>query len=253
MCRMRRALLAAIVLTPLTLAAQSPGAVEEPTAEYRATMRAMAAILLKQPGKPYNPTAEEAAVLRTKFGDIETFWASRNADEAVNFARTGADAAAALEAAAIAQDGAKVSAARDELTRACLGCHRTHVSRSADAALAIALPTPPGAPTGIGVLPGRGVVRAGRGVTIPRLVQQVKPQYTADAMRMKAQGDVFVECVVLPDGSVGSARVTRSLDPVFGLDEEAIKAARQWRFDPGTRDGQPVSVAVVIEMTFTLR
>jgi TonB family protein len=52
---------------------------------------------------------------------------------------------------------------------------------------------------------------------------------------------------------VGSVKVSRSLDPVFGLDEEAIKAARQWRFSPGMRDGQPVAVAVVIEMTFTLR
>ena len=250
---MRRALLAAVVLTPLTLAAQAPGALEEPTAEYRATMRAMAAILLKLPGKPYSPTADEAATLRMKFGDIEAFWATRNADDAVNFAKAGAEAAAALEAAAIAQDGAKASSARDEVTRSCLGCHRTHARRSADAALAIALPSPPGPPTGSGVPPGRGVVRPGSGVTIPRLVQQVKPQYTADAMRMKAQGEVFLECVVLPDGSVGTIRVTRSLDPVFGLDEEAIKAARQWRFDPGTRDGQPVAVAVVIELTFTLR
>jgi TonB family protein len=45
----------------------------------------------------------------------------------------------------------------------------------------------------------------------------------------------------------------RSLDPRFGLDEEAIKAARQWRFAPGTRMGQPVSVQITIELTFTLR
>ena len=45
----------------------------------------------------------------------------------------------------------------------------------------------------------------------------------------------------------------RSLDSVFGLDQEAIKAARQWRFAPGTRMGQAVPVQITIELTFTLR
>src|SRR5436190_12464158 len=183
MCRMRRALLAALLAAPFTVAAQSPPTVEEPTAGYRATMRAMASILLKAPGKPSNPTADEAATLRTQFSDIEKFWSSRNVDDAVNFAKAGGEAAAALEAAVIAHDGAKVAATRDEVTRACLGCHRTHVRRSGDA-LAIALPPPPGPPIGNDVPPERGAVRPGRGVTIPGLLQQVKPQYTADAMRM---------------------------------------------------------------------
>jgi TonB family protein len=64
---------------------------------------------------------------------------------------------------------------------------------------------------------------------------------------------VRLEGVVRPDGSVTDVRVTRSLDPVFGLDEEAIKAARQFRFAPGTRFGEPVSVLVSFEIEFTLR
>ena len=59
--------------------------------------------------------------------------------------------------------------------------------------------------------------------------------------------------VVLPDGSVGDVKVTKSLDPIFGLDQEAIKAARMWRFSPGMRQGQPVPVIITIELTFTLR
>jgi len=90
-------------------------------------------------------------------------------------------------------------------------------------------------------------------VSTPRILREVKPQYTSEAMRAKIQGEVWVEAVVLPDGSVGRAEIVRSLDPVFGLDQEAIKAARQWRFVPGTRMGQPVSVLVTIQMTFTLR
>jgi TonB family protein len=72
-------------------------------------------------------------------------------------------------------------------------------------------------------------------------------------MRAKVQGIVLLECIVQPDGSVSDARVLRSLDPVFGLDQEAIKAAKQWRFMPGTRLGEPVPVIISIELTFTLR
>jgi protein TonB len=100
---------------------------------------------------------------------------------------------------------------------------------------------------------GGGVYRPGSGVINPRILREVKPQYTADAMRAKVQGTVLLECVVLPDGSVGRVDVVRSLDPTFGLDQEAVKAAKQWRFQPGTRFGEPVAVLVTIELTFTLR
>lgn len=100
---------------------------------------------------------------------------------------------------------------------------------------------------------GGDVYRPGAGITLPRVVREVKPQYTAEAMRAKVQGVVWLECVVLPDGTVGNVKVIKPLDPVFGLDQEAIKAARQWRFMPGMRQGQPVPVLVTIELTFTLR
>ena len=90
---------------------------------------------------------------------------------------------------------------------------------------------------------GGGAYRPGNGVETPRLLREVKPQYTAQAMRAKIQGEVLLECIVQPDGSVGNIRVVRSLDSAFGLDQEAIKAARQWRFAPGTRQGQPVAGA----------
>jgi TonB family protein len=100
---------------------------------------------------------------------------------------------------------------------------------------------------------GGGVYQPGNGVTLPRIIREVKPAYTSDAMRAKIQGAVLLQCTVRPDGSVSDITVLRSLDPTFGLDQEAIKAARQWRFAPGTRMGQPVSVQITIELTFTLR
>ena len=100
---------------------------------------------------------------------------------------------------------------------------------------------------------GGGTYRPGNGVTIPQLVREVKPAYTADAMRAKVQGTVWLECVVMPDGTVGRVEVVRSLDSTFGLDQEAIKAAKQWRFRPGMRFGEPVPVLITIELAFTLR
>jgi periplasmic protein TonB len=106
---------------------------------------------------------------------------------------------------------------------------------------------------GIGGGTGGGFYRPGNGVETPRLLREVKPQYTAQAMRAKIQGEVLLECIVQPDGSVGNIRVVRSLDASFGLDQEAIKAARQWRFQAGTKQGQPVPVLVTIAIAFTLR
>ena len=96
-------------------------------------------------------------------------------------------------------------------------------------------------------------VDPGNGVTLPRLLREVKPDYTSDAMRAKVQGTVLLECVVNVEGEVEQIKVIRSLDQTFGLDQQAIKAAKQWRFAPGTRLGQPVPVLVTIELSFTLR
>ena len=96
-----------------------------------------------------------------------------------------------------------------------------------------------------------GAYRPGNGVTVPRAIAQPGPRYTPEAMRAKVQGAVFLECVVQTDGTVGEVRVVRSLDRENGLDEAAIRAAKQWRFAPGTLNGQPVPVIVTIEMTFT--
>jgi TonB family protein len=113
--------------------------------------------------------------------------------------------------------------------------------------------------TGSGLGPGTGggtgggAYRPGSGVSLPEVITEVKPQYTAEAMRAKVQGVVWLECIVQEDGTVGNVRVTKSLDSVFGLDQEAIKAARRWRFRPGIREGKPVPVIITIELTFTLR
>src|SRR5687767_836793 len=93
--------------------------------------------------------------------------------------------------------------------------------------------------------------RPGNGVTMPSVVREVKPQYTAEARKARVQGRVVMEVVVKEDGAIGEVRVTQSLG--YGLDEQAIKAVKQWEFKPGTKGGKAVPVLVEIEMTFTLK
>lgn len=95
------------------------------------------------------------------------------------------------------------------------------------------------------------VYKVGGDVVAPKVVKDVKPSYAPEAMRERISGTVEVECVVLPDGTVGDARVASSLHPQ--LDAEALKAVRQWRFEPGTKDGKAVPVQVSITMTFTFK
>lgn len=106
-----------------------------------------------------------------------------------------------------------------------------------------------GAGTGGGT--GGGVYQPGAGIDPPTLVREVKPIYTDEARRQRIQGDVILEIVVRSDGSVGSIRVRRSLGG--GLDQRAIEAVRQWRFNPARRHGTPVDVAVEVAVEFKLR
>ena len=111
----------------------------------------------------------------------------------------------------------------------------------------------PGLGPGVGGGVGGGVYRPGSGIENPSLIRKVDPDYTGEAMRAKVTGTVYMDAVVLPDGTVGDVTVTRSLDSVFGLDQEAIKAVRQWLFRPATRFGEPVAILVEVAVDFNLR
>ncbi len=114
-------------------------------------------------------------------------------------------------------------------------------------------PQAPAGKPGEGQWPPAGAYRAGQsGVTMPRVVREVKPQYTPEAQRAMIEGTVVVEGVVEPDGTVAQVHVTKSLDRKFGLDQEAVNAAKQWLFQPGTKDGVAVPVVVSIELNFVL-
>jgi TonB family protein len=98
---------------------------------------------------------------------------------------------------------------------------------------------------------GGGIYRPGGAVTAPRLIDQVTPRYTPEALARSIQGTVLLEAVVTPHGTAAQIRVVRSLDP--GLDIEAVAAVEKWRFEPGRLAGRPVSVLVTIMVDFWIR
>ena len=115
-----------------------------------------------------------------------------------------------------------------------------------------------GSGTGSGIGPGTGggfgggAYRPGSGATDPVLLSKVDPKYTPDAMRAKIQGIVELEAVIGPGGVITDIRVHKSLDRAFGLDEEAMRVARLWRFRPAMFQGKPVPMVVIIQMEFRL-
>lgn len=112
--------------------------------------------------------------------------------------------------------------------------------------------TGPGFGPGSGGGFGGGVYRPGNGVTAPTLLLQVRPHYTSEAMQRKIQGTVVLEMIVASDGIPYDVRVVRSLD-AHGLDDEAVRAAKQWRFNPGCFGETPVDVLVIVMIDFHIR
>ena len=109
----------------------------------------------------------------------------------------------------------------------------------------------PGFGPGSGGGTGGGVYRAGGAVSAPRLIKEVQPGYTSDALIRRIQGTVVLEVIVTADGCASHMHIVRSLDA--GLDEEALAAVAQWRFEPGRLGGMPVDVLVRIELSFIIR
>jgi TonB family protein len=98
---------------------------------------------------------------------------------------------------------------------------------------------------------GGGPYRPGSGVLPPRLLREVKANYTEEARRANLEGEVVLEIVVRRDGSVGDVKLVHGLPS--GLNERAIAAVRQWRFAAATRQGQAVDVIVEVAVEFKLR
>jgi TonB family protein len=96
-----------------------------------------------------------------------------------------------------------------------------------------------------------GAFRAGGDVKPPTVLSRVEPQYTGQARDAHFQGTVVLEALIRKDGSVDILRVVQSAG--YGLDESATEALKQWVFRPGMKSGEPVDVAINIEVNFNLK
>lgn len=84
----------------------------------------------------------------------------------------------------------------------------------------------------------------------PRVYRVPQPSYTEEALRYKVEGSVKIEVLFGSDGTIQHALVVRGLG--FGLDEEALKAARSIKFKPGEVDGKPVSMWMGVVLIFSM-
>jgi protein TonB len=98
---------------------------------------------------------------------------------------------------------------------------------------------------------GGGPYRPGSGIEPPRLLKEVRADYTEEARRQGLKGEVVLEIVVRRDGSVGDIHILQGLGG--GLNNRSMEAVRQWRFSPAQRHGVPVDVIVEVAVEFKLR
>jgi periplasmic protein TonB len=108
----------------------------------------------------------------------------------------------------------------------------------------------PGVGPGEGGGIGGGIFRVGAGVSPPRAIYSPEPEFSEEARKAKYQGLCVLGIVVDANGHPTNIRVVSSLG--MGLDEKAIEAVRNWRFEPAMKDGHPVAVAVNLEVDFHL-
>ncbi len=108
----------------------------------------------------------------------------------------------------------------------------------------------PGFGPGEGGGTGGGIFRVGAGVSPPRVIYQPEPEFSEEARKAKFQGICTLSLVVGSDGRPSNIRVQSSLG--MGLDEKAIEAVKNWKFEPAMKDGHPVAVAIAVEVDFHL-
>ena len=110
-------------------------------------------------------------------------------------------------------------------------------------------PTEEDSPTVVDPEPGEDPQNGGR-VIPPRLIHKVEPEYSERARIAEYQGTVILAVEIREDGVAHNIRVLRRLG--LGLDVKAVEAVRNWKFVPGTKNGEPVRVPARIEVSFRL-
>jgi periplasmic protein TonB len=97
---------------------------------------------------------------------------------------------------------------------------------------------------------GGGPKRIGGGVSAPQLIFQVEPEFSEEARKAKAAGNVLVNLWVDEQGHPTHVHVIRGVG--MGLDEKAVEAVKQYKFKPAMENGKPVLVELNVEVNFQI-
>lgn len=115
-----------------------------------------------------------------------------------------------------------------------------------DLALGLGIPEAPPSSGG-----GPGPMQVGGEVAPPVRVFGPAPPYTEEARQSRVQGVVILEAIIDAMGNVGDVKVLKGLP--FGLTEQAVQTAEEWKFKPATRNGTPVAVFFNLTIRFSLQ
>ena len=85
----------------------------------------------------------------------------------------------------------------------------------------------------------------------PVRIHYVDPLYTEIARRARIHGMVILQAIINTEGLVTDVKVLKPLS--MGLSEEAVKAVKQWRYKPSTKNGRPVNVQLSVTVNFQLQ
>jgi protein TonB len=113
-----------------------------------------------------------------------------------------------------------------------------------------------GSGNGNGMGPGSGgneggsIMQVGGGVSAPKVIFQVDPEFSEEARKAKFSGNVDVSVIVDEQGRPTHVHVARGIG--MGLDEKAIEAVKQYKFKPAMLNGKPVKVAVDVDVVFQI-
>jgi TonB family protein len=115
------------------------------------------------------------------------------------------------------------------------------------AALAVVL-TVPSVVRGQASEPEEPVFDLGSGIAPPKVVHQVSPKPDSGSRGFRISGAVLIGLVVSSHGLPVNVHVVHSIDKE--IDQSAVEAVQEWRFEPGLKDGKPVAVRITVEIRF---
>ena len=93
----------------------------------------------------------------------------------------------------------------------------------------------------------------GPGVTVPILINEVRPSYPPMAKKLRAQGMVTLNILVGIDGNVEDIKILNVSRTGIGFEKSAEKAVRQWRYKPATKNGVRVRMWLPVRVPFKMR